>query len=79
MCGAERAEVLVEGRVKPDARGDLSRPLGNLTPRDNRAGAAATKRIQHEILCDGQAGNTKLVGRLMNDDDPSRSRGPWRA
>jgi hypothetical protein len=75
MRRAECAEVLVERRVKPDARGDLSRLPGNPAPRDNRARAAATKRVKHQVLGDGQARNTKLVGRLVNDDDPCGPRG----
>ena len=75
MRGTKRAEVLIEWRVKPNAVGDPLRLPGDTAPGDKRARAAATKRVEHEVLGDGQAGNAKLVGRLVDDDDPAGSRG----
>ena len=62
MRGPEYAEVLVERRVKPDACRDPSRLPGNPALGDKRARTAATERVKHQVLGDGQAGNAELLG-----------------
>ncbi len=56
MRGPEYAEVLVEGRVKPDACRDPSRLPGNPALGDKRARTAATERVKHQVLGNGQPG-----------------------
>lgn len=53
MRRTERAEVLIERRVKSDSVGDPSRLPGGTALGDKRARAAATKRVKREVLGDG--------------------------
>ena len=74
MSGTERAEVLIERRVEPDPVGDGPRPLRQPTSRDKRAHAAPAQSVEQQVFGDGQAGNAKLIRRLVDDDDSHRAR-----
>ena len=68
MSRTERAEVLIERRVKSDAVGDrLARR--SIRRRETSAPAPPPQSVQQQVLGDTQAGNAKLIGRLVDDDD----------
>jgi hypothetical protein len=75
MSRTERAEVLIERRVKSDPVGDRPRPLKEAPPRDERPYAAPAQSVKQQILADAQPGNAKLIRRLVDDDDSGRTCG----
>jgi hypothetical protein len=74
MRRAERGKILIERDVEADAVGDHPCAFENSAPGDERTRPATAQLIEQKVFSDGQPGNAKLIGRLMDDDDSGRAR-----